>query len=310
MAGEGLASWKEGAAKRAITSFVERVTREGNDFVAPQDRVAVFDNDGTLWCEKPLPIQADFLLRRLAKMASKDPALRNRQPWKAAVERDYAWLAGVITKHYGGDDSDLKVMGAGLLQAYAGSSIEEFESEAGAFVRSAENPRLERPYLRCAYQPMIELVRYLEANGFTNFIASGGGRDFMRSITQDLYGVSPDRVIGSALALEYHDGGPIGTLTLKPDVDILDDGPSKPVRIWSRIGRRPILAAGNSNGDVPMLHYCRHPSRPSLALLIDHDDEDREFAYREGAEQAQDRARAEGWCVISVKNDWKAVFVQ
>jgi phosphoglycolate phosphatase-like HAD superfamily hydrolase len=240
-----LVSWNNGAAKRAILDFVTRITRQGSpDFVPPEARIAVFDNDGTLWCEKPSPIQADFLFRRLAVMAENDPGLRAHQPWKAVVEKDYQWLGDAITKHYKGDDSDLKVMAGGLLKAYEGATIEEFESTAEEFFRSAQHPLLKRPYLECAYEPMVELLGYLEANGFTNYIASGGGRDFMRAITQDLYGIPPERVIGSTVALAYRDDGDVGNVIHKAELDIFDDGPAKPVRIWSRIGRRPIFAAG------------------------------------------------------------------
>jgi phosphoserine phosphatase len=310
MPDDPLPSWEQAPAKRAIQDFVARVTREASPgFVPPEARVAVFDNDGTLWCEKPLPIQADFLLRRVGEMADRDPALRARQPWKAVVERDHAWLGGAITKHYHGDDTDLEAMAGGLVRAYAGLTVEEFETRAYAFLRTAEHPLLKRPYRTCAYQPMIELLRFLEANGFTSYIASGGGRDFMRAITEDLYGVPPERVIGSSVALEYRDGHDVASIVHRPDQDIFDDGPAKPVRIWSRTGRRPIFAAGNSNGDIPMLHFCAHPSRPSFALLLDHDDPEREYAYRDGAEESLARAREDGWTVVSLQRDWKAMFV-
>jgi phosphoglycolate phosphatase-like HAD superfamily hydrolase len=304
-----LPSWNDTPTRQAIVDFVARVTTEGGpDFVPPEARVAVFDNDGTLWCEKPLPIQADFLLRRLGAMAEQDPSLRDKQPWKAAHEQDYAWLGNVITKHYQGDDSDLKVMAGGLLQAYAGSTIEEFAATADQFLRSAQNPHLKRPYLETAYRPMVELLRYLEANGFTNFIASGGGRDFMRTITQELYGIPPERVIGSTVALEYRESGDSSTIVHKPELDIFDDGPAKPVRIWSRIGRRPLLVGGNANGDIAMLTFAAHPARPSLSLLVNHDDNTRDIAYSAGAEKALERAQERGWAVVSVKDDWGTVF--
>ena len=155
---------------------------------------------------------------------------------------------------------------------------------------------------------MVELLDYLAANGFANYIASGGGRDFMRPISDELYGIPRDRVIGSSLALDYVSDDAGGTITRKPEADYLDDGPQKPVRIWSRVGRRPILAAGNSNGDIQMLDFTQHPDRPSLRLLVNHDDGEREFAYTAGAEQALDRAGAQGWTVVSVKDDWRTVF--
>jgi phosphoserine phosphatase len=282
----------------------------GAGYVPPEARAAVFDNDGTLWCEKPLPIQADFLLRRIGEMAQQDPALRDRQPWKAVFEKDFGWLSQVIVKHYHGDDSDLMEMAAGLMAAYEGSTIEDFEATAAAFMNSARHPTLDRLYRACAYQPMVELLRYLEANGFACYIASGGGRDFMRTISQEMYGIPRDRVIGSSVTLDYRDDGEVAQIVHTAKPDLFDDGPAKPVRIWSRIGYRPVLAGGNSNGDIPMLRFAAHPARPSLALLIDHDDSEREFAYEAGAEHSLAEAKERGWTVVSVKNDWSTVFAE
>jgi phosphoserine phosphatase len=305
-----LASWNDGRAKEAIVKFVAQVTDASSaTFVPPEARVAVFDNDGTLWCEKPMQIQADFLLRRIGEMAEQDSSLRSRQPWKAVVEKDYAWLSSAITKHYQGDDSDLKAMAGGLVQAYGGITIEAFEAVSNEFLHNAKHPTLGRPYLACAYKPMVELLRYLEAAGFTNFIASGGGRDFMRPITQEVYGISPDRVIGSAVTLEYQEDGDSGNVVRKPELDIFDDGPVKPVRIWSRVGRRPIFAAGNSNGDIEMLTFAKHPTHRSLRLLLNHDDAEREFAYQAGAERSLEVAAQRGWTVVSMKSDFETVFI-
>jgi phosphoglycolate phosphatase-like HAD superfamily hydrolase len=308
-AGDPLPSWRAGASKQAIQEFVERVTSEGSPgFVAPEERVAVFDNDGTLWCEKPMPIQLDFILRRLAAMADQDPELRTRQPWQAAYTRDYGWLGQVITNHYHGDDSELPVLAAGVLQAFAHITVEEFETQADTFLRTTEHPTLGRGYLACAYTPMVELLGYLDGNGFANYIASGGGRDFMRPISQEVYGVPRQRVIGSSTALAYEPGQGGGRIIRKPEADVLDDGPEKPVRIWSRVGRRPILAAGNSNGDLPMLAFAEQPGRPSLRLLVLHDDPAREFDYTAGAEQALQQAHTNGWTVVSINHDWATVF--
>jgi phosphoserine phosphatase len=299
-----LASWNDGPTTRAIVDIVHRVCDQaGPDYAPPAERIAVFDNDGTLWCEKPLPIQLDFILRRLVAMAEKDPTLRAKQPWKAAWEKDYGWLAGAMTKHYQGDDAEVKVLLGGVLAAFAGQSVEEFDAAAEDFLRGADHPTLRRPYLGCAYQPMIDLLRYLEAHGFATFIASGGGRDFMRPLTQELYGISRERVIGSSVALRYvPDGNGGGTLVHLAEPDIIDDGPAKPVRIWSRVGRRPLLAFGNSNGDFEMLEYARY------GVLVLHDDGDREFAYESGAERALAAAPEQGWVVVSMKNDWRSVF--
>ena len=295
--------------KDAVLGYVDRTCAEGSPgWVSPEERVAVFDNDGTLWCEKPMPIQLDFILRRLAQMADLDPSLRDRQPWKAAHERDYAWLARVMAEHYAGDDTHVQTLAAGIVTAFAGITVDDFETDSATFLRGARHPTLDRGYLQCAYAPMIELLAHLRANGFTNYIASGGGRDFMRPISQEVYGIPRDRVIGSATALEYTTDDQGGAIMRKPEADVLDDGPQKPIRIWSRVGRRPLLAAGNSNGDIPMLHFTQHKDKPFLRLLILHDDAEREFDYTAGAEQALQRAEQDGWTVVSVKNDWSTVF--
>ncbi|MFC0453060.1 HAD family hydrolase [Rhodococcus jostii] len=302
---EPLPSWREGAGKAAILEFVGRVTATD---VPVEERIAVFDNDGTLWCEKPMPIQLDFILRRLVVMAEQDPALCTRQPWQAAFTRDYDWLSAVITDHYRGDDSGVKVFAVGVLTAFADITVEEFEAQADQFLRTTDHPTLGRKYLTCSYAPMIELLDYLGANGFHNYIVSGGGRDFMRPISLDVYGVPRQRVIGSSASLAWTSDGRGGTLLHKPELDVLVDGPEKPIRIWSRVGRRPLLAAGNSNGDVPMLQFSERSDHPSLQLLIRHDDPEREFAYVAGAEQALELADANRWTVVSVENDWATVF--
>ena len=302
-----LAGWREGAAKQAILDFVAR-TCEGSDAVPVEERVAVFDNDGTLWCEKPMPIQLDFILRRLVEMAEAEPELRDRQPWKAAYERDYAWLGALMAEHYAGDDSNVKILGAGILAAYDGMSVEDFDAQSEEFLRTAQHPTLRRSYLDCAYAPMLELLDYLKANGFANYIVSGGGRDFMRPITQEVYGVPRERVIGSAPAFAYTSDDHGGRITHQGAPDYLDDGPQKPIRIWSRTGRRPLLAAGNSNGDVPMLDFTHRADSQCIRLLVLHDDGEREFDYTTGAEQALERADKMGWTVVSVKNDWATVF--
>jgi phosphoserine phosphatase len=305
---DGLATWNDGPAKARITEFVEGVTKEGGaDYVPPSDRIAVFDNDGTLWCEKPMPIELGFILKRFVEMSEADDSLQEHQPWRAAREGDHAWLGGAITKHYAGDDSDVKVLMAGILQAFAGQSVEEYADAAGAFLRGGKHPTLDRTFHACGYVPMIELLAYLEANGFTNYIASGGDRDFMRPVTEEIYGIPSERVIGSSNALRYLEDENGGTIAYAAEPDVFDDGPVKPVRIWSRIGKRPILAGGNSNGDVPMLRYAGG-SRPALRLLVLHDDEEREFAYTAGAEDALANADRDGIIVVSMRDDWGSVF--
>jgi phosphoglycolate phosphatase-like HAD superfamily hydrolase len=304
-----LASWRDTPARRAVTEFVERVTTEGHaDFVPAAGRVAVFDNDGTLWCEKPMPVQLGFLLERFAAMAADDPALAQRQPWKAAAERDYGWLGAAMTKHYEGDDSDAQVLIAAILQAFAGSTVEEYTAAAHAYLHGREHPTLGRPYPQTGYVPMIELLAYLSAHGFVSYIASGGDRDFMRPVTEAMYGIPAERVIGSSSGLRYRDDEHGGTVAYAAEIDVFDDGPAKPVRIWSRVGRRPIIAAGNSNGDVPMLRYAGGPERQALRLLLLHDDAEREFAYEAGADQALAQAADGGWTVVSMARDWERVF--
>ena len=303
-----LSSWTDGPTKSAIVDFVGRVTAEGPDYIAPEARIATFDNDGTLWCEKPMYIQLDFIVRRLAEKAAEDPALAEQEPYKAAVAGDLQWFGDAITKHYQGDDADLKVLSGAVMSLHASMTVEEHAARVNAFFAEATHPKLGRPYLTCTYAPMVELLRYLEAHDFTCYIVSGGGRDFMRPITGAIYGIPPERVVGSSQDLRFEGKDGHGDLLIEPALDVFDDGPVKPVRIWSRIGRRPILAAGNTNGDDEMLMYSGKAGTPSLRLLVLHDDGEREFAYTAGAERALEHAQQYGWTVVSMKNDWTTVF--
>jgi phosphoglycolate phosphatase-like HAD superfamily hydrolase len=304
-----LASWNDTPVREAITAFVDSVTREGSPtFIPIEERIAVFDNDGTLWPEHPMPIQLDFTLRRFAEQAAGDPKLQSEYPWKAAHEKDFGWFGAAMTKHYHGDDADLGLLLKGMNLAWDKVSIEDYRKMVDAFFSEAQHPTLKRPYLKCAYLPMCELLDYLTANGFTNYIASGGDRDFMRGMAQDLYGIPPERIIGSTQALQYQEGDDGVDVLYKSEVEIFDDGPAKPTRIWSRIGRRPVIAAGNSNGDIPMLRFARVDTRPALRLLVVHDDTEREFDDQKGAEQAIERANDKGWTAISIANDWSQVF--
>jgi len=303
-----LNSWNEGAARQSIIDFVKRVTTEGSpDFVPVPERIAVFDNDGTLWCEQPV-IQLAQILGRWEEMARQDPALRDQQPWKAAVDKDWTWFRTAITKHYGGDESDMPALSKGLLTAFEGLTTEDFAGRAAAFFRTGTHPTLKRLYRDCGYAPMVELLRFLEANGFANYIVSGGGRDFIRQVAGEIYGIPQERVIGSSTAIAFHEQGDGGDLLMKAKLDVFDDGALKPTRIWSRIGKRPIFAAGNSNGDIPMLQFANRPPRPALRLLVFHDDAAREFDYVSGAERSLALAKQYGWTVISMKNDWNRVF--
>jgi phosphoglycolate phosphatase-like HAD superfamily hydrolase len=304
-----LSTWRPGAARDAVVDFVRRTTgADGSTPVPVEERVAVFDNDGTLWCEKPAPIQLFFILGRLAEMAEAQPELRERQPWKAAYENDSSWFQKVVTAHYAGDDSGIPTFAAGVLGAYSGFSVEDFESSSARFLTGGQHPTLGRPFVDCAYTPMVDLLGYLAANGFASYIVSGGGRDFMRPVSQQTYGIPRERVIGSSAKFAYAADRLGGTVTHRPEPDYLDDGPEKPIRIWSRVGRRPLLAGGNSNGDIEMLQYAQHADRPFLRLLVLHDDADREFDYVSGAEKALEQADKDGWTVVSMKSDWTTVF--
>src|SRR3954449_2067127 len=225
---EALSTWRDGTTKQAILEFVAATRGEdGSDPVPVEERVAVFDNDGTLWCEKPVPIQLDFILRRFVEMTEADPALRERQPFKAAVERDHAWFDTLMTEHYTGDDRNVKTLAGGVLAAYAGVSVEDFERRADAFLHGTQHPTLGRGYLDCAYAPMVELLALPAEKGFASYIVSGGGRDFMRPISEEVYGIPRERVIGSATALAYTNDERGGTITHTPAPDYLDDGPEK-----------------------------------------------------------------------------------
>ena len=285
------------------------VSDKNNDsYVPPAERIAVFDNDGTLWCEKPVQVQADFILRRLTEMAAQDPSLQTLQPWHPAYEKDFGWFSDAMTKHYRGDDSKVKVLLVGILKAFEAMTVEEFEEMAAGFMHSARHPSLGVSYMDATFQPMAELLRFLEANDFTNYIVSGGGRDFMRPVTQTQYEIPPERVVGSAVKIDFHADDKGVSLVRQPGLDFIDDGPAKAVHIWDRIGRYPIFAAGNANGDIPMLRLAEAGPHASLCMLINHDDAGREFDYTAGAEDAMKTAQERGWVVVSVKQDWRTVF--
>ena len=276
--------------------------------MSKSDRIAIFDNDGTLWPEKPIVIQLAFTIERWGKQAEADPALREQQPYKSAYDHDFSWLNQAMIKHYNGDDSDLALLMKASPRAFEGLTIEEYLDEAKAFFLRAQHPTLGRTFASLGYQPMVELLRYLEANGFTNYIASGGDRDFMRGIAEEIYGIPPERVVGSSLQLEFQEHEDHVDVLYKSQMEFFDDGPEKPVRIWSRIGKRPILVGGNSNGDIEMMRFANVEGRPSLRVLVHHDDEVREFAYDDGATKALTRAAERNWTVVSMKNDWSVIF--
>jgi phosphoserine phosphatase len=286
-----LPSWRKGAAKTAIVDFVQSVTRPGETYVPPAARIASFDNDGTLWCEKPQYVQVELVIDRWKAMIEADPARAKVQPYKALAENDQAWFSDLY--------SHLPDVLKGVGEAYEGYTVEAFEQAVLEFFATATHPILKLPYTKLCYQPMRELLELLDAHDFLVFICSGGGRDFMRPVSEQLYGIPRERVIGSAAAVQYRDGRLYHTKDMEQP---LDDGAGKPAHIWMRTGRKPLLACGNADGDVPMLETAR------FGILIRHDDAEREFAYDGGAEKAQVEAGKRGWSVVSMRDDFTTVF--
>ena len=306
---QNLNAWNDTPTKQTILNFVAAVTDEASpQFVAPDERIAVFDNDGTLWCEKPMYIQLDYILRKLAEQAENDPLLRTRLPWKAAWEKDFDWFGGAVTKHYQGDENDFHIFLKGILKMSEGVAAEEVEAAAREFIENERHPLLDITYKECIYQPMLELLQYLEAHDFINYIVSGGGRDFMRGFAPDLYGIPRERLIGSTVAYKFVENEAGNQIVQKAELDVVDDGPGKPIQIWNVIGRRPILAAGNSNGDLQMMKFAGGETLPALRLLVVHDDAEREFKYIAGAEKALDAVAKFDWTAVSIQRDWRKVF--
>jgi phosphoglycolate phosphatase-like HAD superfamily hydrolase len=298
-----LPSWRDGPAKRAIVKFVGDVTREGTmTYVEPAQRIAVFDNDGTLWTEQPIYVQFAFLLDQVKAAAPAHPEWKSNPAFKALMARDQAALA-----------AQQKQLMQLVAVANSGMSVDAYDQTIRAWLAKARHPKFNRPYTELVYQPQVELLAYLRANGFKTYIVSGGTIEFMRPWVEKAYGVPPEQVIGSSQLVKYElrDGKP--TLTRQPKLDFVDDGPGKPVGIYRYIGRRPILAFGNSDGDQQMLQYTAANTDPHLALLVHHDDAEREFAYDRQSkigrlDKAWDEAVTDGWVVVSMKNDWNTIF--
>ena len=306
-----LASWNDGDAKSAILDFVASVaTAGGTSFVPPADRIATFDNDGTLWLEKPMYIQLQHGLRAIARMAAEKPEVRDRQPFKAVCEKDMAWLGNVAADYLKGDPGGAMILAAGLAEAFEGMTVEEFDADALDFLSKTRDERFGAHYKQLTYKPMVELVHYLQANGFGVYIASGGGRDFVRAVSEEIYAIPRSMTIGSDVVTAcVVDAVGVTQVVHTKQIELpIDDGPGKPPHIHRAIGRRPIMAAGNSNGDVQMLEYARGHQGATLALLVRHDDAEREYAYDGGSEKALELAAAQGWTVVSMKDDWKTVF--
>jgi phosphoglycolate phosphatase-like HAD superfamily hydrolase len=305
-----LASWNEGAAKRAILDFVSGVTTADSPaFVPPAARIATFDNDGTLWLEKPVYTQVLHALRAVGQMAAENPELRDRQPFKAVYEKDMAWLGGV-SADYAGDSSAYRTFAEGFAAGLEGTPVEAFEADAHEFLSTTRDARFDRPYTQLTYRPMVELVHYLQSADFAVYLSSGLGRDFMRAVCEEIYGIPRAMAIGSSVTFEYaEDAQGVAQVVRTREIEQpADDGPGKPVHIHRAIGRRPIMAAGNSSGDVYMLKYATGHAGAALGLLVHHDDAEREYAYDGGAEEALRLAATEGWIVVSMKDDWKTIF--
>lgn len=305
-----LPSWNDGKAKQSIVEFVAKVTKKGSpDFVPPGERIATFDNDGTLWTEHPIYTQLAFALDRVKALAPQHPKWKTTQPFKAVLDNNLDVLAA----------SGEKGLVELVMVTHAGISTAEFEAIAKDWLHKARHPRFKLPYTELTYKPMLELLEYLRANGFKTYIVSGGGVEFMRPMTEAVYGIPPEQVIGSSIKTQYQmkDGKPV--LTRLPDVDFINDKSGKPVSINKFIGRRPIAAFGNSAGDREMLEWTSAGGGARLVMLVFHDDGEREYAYGPSnglpdtkfgtfPPSLMEEAKQKGWVVTSMKNDWKRVF--
>ncbi|CAN7709767.1 HAD family hydrolase [Rhizobium leguminosarum] len=300
-----LPSWNDTASKAAIVSFVDKVTGQGSpEFVPEPERIAVFDNDGTLWVEHPMYTQLAFALDRVKVLAPQHPEWKETQPFKAVLEGDMKTLAA----------SGEKGLVELIMTTHAGMTSSDFQKIVTDWLASARDPKFKRPYTELVYQPMVELLAYLRANGFKTFIVSGGGIEFMRPWAEKVYGVPPEQVIGSSIKTEFRMQDDTPTLYRLPEVNFIDDKAGKPVGINQQIGRRPIAAFGNSDGDLQMLQWTTMAGAPArLGVLVHHTDAEREYAYDRDTEfgrldKALDAAAITGWTVVDMKADWKQVF--
>jgi phosphoserine phosphatase len=299
-----LASWNDGATKQSIVDFVTRVTEAGGtDYVPPEERIATFDNDGTLWSERPYPFQVAFALDRVKAMAPQHPEWRDKEPFKSALAGD---LKGMLS---GGYHALIAIVAA----THSGMTTDEFEAEVRKWVATTRHPTTGKLFTEMVFQPMLELLTYLRAKGFKTFIVSGGGIEFMRAFAEVTYGVASEQVIGSSgkLKFEMRDGRPV--LSKLPEIELINDSAEKPAAIQKFIGRRPIAAFGNSDGDLEMLQWTAAGTGARFALLIHHNDAIREFAYDRAPsigqlDKALDEANAKGWTVVDMKSDWRRIF--
>ena len=299
-----LPSWNDGLSKKAIVEFVMKVTKEGSpDFVPVPERIATFDNDGTLWAEQPMYFQLAFAIDRVKTLTSQHPEWKDKEPFASLLQGD---VNGALA---GGEKAMFEI----LMATHAGMTTEEFEQIVKDWVVSAKHPKTGRLYTETVYQPMLELLAYLRANGFKTFIVSGGGIEFMRPWAEKVYGIPPEQVVGSSIKtkFELRDGIPV--LVRLPELNFIDDKVGKPVGINQYIGRRPIAAFGNSDGDLQMLQWTTAGKGARLALIVHHTDADREWAYDRTSsvgrlDKALDEAKAKGWTIVDMKNDWKTIF--
>jgi hypothetical protein len=298
-AADPLASWNDGQAKQSIIAFVKKTTTPGApDFVPISERIATFDNDGTLWAEKPIYFQAFFAIDRVKALAPQHPEWKTQEPFASLLKGDLkAALAG-------GEHALLEI----VMATHAGMTTTQFEKIVKDWIATARHPITKRLYTEMVYQPMLELLAYLRANGYKTFIVSGGGVEFMRPWADEVYGIPPEQIVGSSIKtkFEMRASGPV--LVRLPQIDFIDDKAGKPVGINSHIGRRPIAAFGNSDGDLQMLEWTTAGHGARFALLVHHTDAAREYAYDKGAEQALEEAKAKGWTVVDMKKDWKQVY--
>jgi hypothetical protein len=303
-AADPLPSWNEGPTKRAIVEFVDRVTTDGSaGFVSVDERIAVFDNDGTLWCEQPMYVQAAFVFDRVRKLAPQHPGWKEQEPFKSLLAGDKQALAA----------QGEKGIAALVMATHAGMTTDEFETIVKDWLATARHPKYDRPYTECVYQPMLELLAYLRAGGFKTFIVSGGGVEFMRPWVEKTYGIPPEQVVGSAIKLKYELRGDVPVLMRLPAIDFVDDGSGKPVGIQRQIGRRPVAAFGNSDGDYEMLRWTTSAPGARFGLIVHHTDAEREVAYDRDSPvgrlaKALDEAPQRGWAVVDMRRDWKVVF--
>lgn len=299
-----LPSWNDGKSKQAIVDFIKKVTTQGGaDYVAPEDRIAVFDNDGTLWTEQPFYFQLGFILDRVKALAPQHPEWKEKEPFKSILAGD---LKGIAKS---GERGLVEL----VMETHAGLTTDDFRNIVIDWFATARHPKTGKPYNEMTFLPMRELLDYLRANGFKTFIVSGGGVEFMRPMTEKAYGIPPEQVVGSTITTQYALVGDIPVLNRLPKVDFVDDGPGKPVGINKFIGRRPILAAGNSDGDYEMLRWVMAGKGPHFAMIIHHTDADREYAYDRKSDfgkldKALDEAESRNWLLVDMKADWKKIY--